>query len=63
MRFPAEMGGKNASVVLADADLEAAAAVAAAFGQAGQRCTGDSRMDAWRHEVFGYARTIGFRYG
>jgi acyl-CoA reductase-like NAD-dependent aldehyde dehydrogenase len=70
VRFQAEMGGKNASVVLADADLEAAAAavVAAAFGQAGQRCTAtsrlrcyvsptilaevDSRMDVWRHGGF-----------
>ncbi|MGP4025977.1 aldehyde dehydrogenase family protein [Actinomadura sp. 3N407] len=46
VRFQAEMGGKNASVVLADADLEAAAAgvVAASFGQAGQRCTATSRV-------------------
>lgn len=46
VRFQAEMGGKNASVVLVDADLEAAAdaVVAAAFGQAGQRCTATSRV-------------------
>jgi aldehyde dehydrogenase (NAD+) len=46
VRFQAELGGKNASVVLADADLPAAAAavVAAAFGQAGQRCTATSRV-------------------
>jgi aldehyde dehydrogenase (NAD+) len=46
IRFQGELGGKNASVVLADADLEAAAtAVAAAsFGQAGQRCTATSRV-------------------
>ncbi|MGV9455555.1 aldehyde dehydrogenase family protein [Streptomyces sp. NPDC003635] len=46
VRFQGELGGKNASVVLADADLPAAAkAVAAAsFGQAGQRCTATSRV-------------------
>ncbi|WP_030442624.1 aldehyde dehydrogenase family protein [Actinoplanes subtropicus] len=46
VRFQAELGGKNASVVLADADLQAAATavVAAAFGQAGQRCTATSRV-------------------
>jgi acyl-CoA reductase-like NAD-dependent aldehyde dehydrogenase len=46
VRLQAETGGKNASVVLADADLELAAATvaAAAFGQAGQRCTATSRL-------------------
>ena len=46
MRVQTEMGGKNASVVLADADLELAASTiaAAAFGQAGQRCTATSRV-------------------
>jgi len=46
VRLQTEMGGKNASVVLADADLELAAATvaAAAFGQAGQRCTATSRV-------------------
>ncbi|MQY27639.1 aldehyde dehydrogenase family protein [Nocardia aurantia] len=46
VRFQGELGGKNASVVLADADLEYAATtvVAAAFGQAGQRCTATSRV-------------------
>ncbi len=46
VRFQGELGGKNASVVLADADLDAAAtAVAAAsFGQTGQRCTATSRV-------------------
>ncbi|GAA3442677.1 aldehyde dehydrogenase family protein [Planomonospora venezuelensis] len=46
VRFQAELGGKNATVVLADADLDAAAGavVAAAFGQAGQRCTATSRV-------------------
>ncbi|WP_371657320.1 aldehyde dehydrogenase [Streptomyces sp. NBC_00280] len=46
VRFQGELGGKNASVVLADADLPTAAkaVVAAAFGQAGQRCTATSRV-------------------
>jgi alpha-ketoglutaric semialdehyde dehydrogenase len=42
----AEMGGKNATTVLADADLELAATgcVAAAFSYAGQKCTATSRL-------------------
>jgi aldehyde dehydrogenase (NAD+) len=46
VRFQAEMGGKNAAVVLADADLDLAAATiaAASFAQAGQRCTATSRV-------------------
>jgi acyl-CoA reductase-like NAD-dependent aldehyde dehydrogenase len=42
----AEMGGKNAAIVLADADLPWAAAqvVAAAMGWSGQRCTATSRI-------------------
>jgi acyl-CoA reductase-like NAD-dependent aldehyde dehydrogenase len=41
-----EMGGKNASVVLADADLDHAAAqvVAGAFRSTGQKCTATSRL-------------------
>jgi aldehyde dehydrogenase (NAD+) len=40
------MGGQNASIVLADADLEAAAATiaSAAMGYAGQKCTATSRV-------------------
>ena len=43
-----EMGGQNASVVLADADLDAAARTiaAAAMGYAGQKCTATSRVIA-----------------
>lgn len=43
-----EMGGKNAAVVLPDADLDKAARTitAAAFAQAGQRCTATSRVIA-----------------
>ncbi|MDN3359089.1 aldehyde dehydrogenase family protein [Actinomadura sp. DC4] len=46
VRLQTEMGGKNASVVLADADLGLAvdAVAAASFGQAGQRCTATSRV-------------------
>jgi aldehyde dehydrogenase (NAD+) len=46
IRLQTETGGKNASVVLADADLELAATTvaAAAFAQAGQRCTATSRL-------------------
>ena len=45
-RTQLELGGKNALVVLADADLEAAAAsaVKAAFACAGQWCTSTSRV-------------------
>jgi alpha-ketoglutaric semialdehyde dehydrogenase len=41
-----EMGGQNAAIVLADADLEAAAAMiaAAAMGYAGQKCTATGRV-------------------
>jgi acyl-CoA reductase-like NAD-dependent aldehyde dehydrogenase len=41
-----EMGGKNAQVVLADADLDLAieGALWGAFGTAGQRCTATSRL-------------------
>ena len=48
VRLQTETGGKNASVVLADADLDLAAdtLAAAAFGQAGQRCTATSRLIA-----------------
>jgi acyl-CoA reductase-like NAD-dependent aldehyde dehydrogenase len=46
VRLHGELGGKNVSVVLADADLEMAAATVAnaAFAQAGQRCTATSRL-------------------
>ncbi|TDD38708.1 aldehyde dehydrogenase family protein [Actinomadura sp. KC06] len=42
----AEMGGKNAAIVLADADLAAAAAqiVPGVFGVSGQRCTSNTRL-------------------
>jgi betaine-aldehyde dehydrogenase len=45
-RVTLELGGKSANVVFADADLEAAAAVAplAVFGNAGQDCCARSRI-------------------
>ena len=50
-----EMGGQNASIVLADADLESAAATiaGAAMGYAGQKCTATSRVicDASVHDA------------
>jgi alpha-ketoglutaric semialdehyde dehydrogenase len=41
-----EMGGQNASIVLSDADVEAAAAMiaSAAMGYAGQKCTATGRV-------------------
>jgi aldehyde dehydrogenase (NAD+) len=43
--FQGELGGKNAAIVLADADLDLAVAGIAegAFGSTGQRCTATSR--------------------
>lgn len=48
VRFQAEMGGKNAVVVLPDADLDTASSVitTGAYAQAGQRCTATSRVIA-----------------
>lgn len=46
VRVQTEMGGKNAVVVMPDADLDIAAetVLAGAFGQSGQRCTATSRV-------------------
>jgi aldehyde dehydrogenase (NAD+) len=46
LKVQAEMGGKNATVVLSDADLDVAipAIIAAAYGSTGQRCTATSRL-------------------
>jgi alpha-ketoglutaric semialdehyde dehydrogenase len=54
-RVLVELGGKNATIVCADADLDLAArtVAAAAFGYAGQKCTATSRVivvDAVREE-------------
>ena len=50
LRTQLELGGKNAVIVLADADLDAActAIVHGAFGQSGQRCSATSRVIADR---------------
>ncbi|OII37705.1 hypothetical protein BIV02_04515 [Curtobacterium sp. MMLR14_014] len=54
-RTQLEMGGKNAVIVLADADLDRAtdAIVSGAFGQSGQRCSATSRVivDATVHDA------------
>lgn len=46
VKFQGEMGGKNAAIVLKDADLEQAANLIAggAFRYAGQKCTATSRL-------------------
>lgn len=46
VRLQTEMGGKNGALVLADADVDYAAATIsnAGFAQAGQRCTATSRV-------------------
>ncbi|RKP54099.1 aldehyde dehydrogenase family protein [Cohnella endophytica] len=46
LKFQTEMGGKNAAVVLRDADLDIAvpAIVSGAFRSAGQKCTATSRI-------------------
>jgi betaine-aldehyde dehydrogenase len=48
-----ELGGKNASIIFADADIEKAAksAVGAAFGNAGQSCSARSRILVQRSAV------------
>ncbi|GAA3129541.1 aldehyde dehydrogenase (NAD+) [Kribbella aluminosa] len=46
LRTQLELGGKNALIVLADADLDAAcdAIIHGAYGQSGQRCSATSRV-------------------
>jgi acyl-CoA reductase-like NAD-dependent aldehyde dehydrogenase len=46
IRVQTEMGGKNAAVILSDADLDLAipTVIVGAYGQAGQRCTATSRL-------------------
>ena len=56
LRVQLEMGGKNPTVVLADADLNRAVAdtVAGAFASTGQKCTATSRVivEASIHDAF-----------
>jgi aldehyde dehydrogenase (NAD+) len=65
--FQGELGGKNAAIVLADADLDLAAAGISdgAFGSTGQRCTATSRVivvdaiaDAFLDRVIARARAL-----
>jgi aldehyde dehydrogenase (NAD+) len=60
VRLQTEMGGKNASVVMGDADLELAATTVAtaAFGQGGQRCTATSRVMVERAVADEFARLL-----
>jgi acyl-CoA reductase-like NAD-dependent aldehyde dehydrogenase len=67
-KVQAEMGGQNPSIVLADADLDrAAAAIAyAAMGYAGQKCTATSRVivvddvfDRFREALVGAIEALG----
>lgn len=56
LRLQLEMGGKNPTVVLADADLDRAVAdtIGGAFASTGQKCTATSRVivEAPIHEAF-----------
>ena len=58
-----ELGGKNAMVVMPDADLDLVVegAIFGAFGTAGQRCTSTSRLVAHRDVVDGLVATIAAR--
>lgn len=53
VRVQLEMGGKNPTIVMADANLEDAASIVlnAAFGSTGQRCTATSRAIVERRVV------------
>jgi acyl-CoA reductase-like NAD-dependent aldehyde dehydrogenase len=55
-----ELGGKNASIVFADADVEKAArsAVGAAFGNAGQSCSARSRLLVQRPAMEAFSRAL-----
>jgi aldehyde dehydrogenase (NAD+) len=66
-RVHLEMGGKNAIIVLGDADIDLAieGAVWSAFGTSGQRCTAASRMivqegavDAFTEKLIASAETL-----
>ncbi len=60
-RVQLEMGGKNAVIVLADADLEKAAesVAAGAFGATGQRCTATSRAVVAKPLLADFVRLLG----
>ena len=60
-RVQLEMGGKNAVIVLADADLEKAAesVAAGAFGATGQRCTATSRAVVAKPLLADFVKLLG----
>lgn len=62
-RIQMELGGRNAAVVAADADLDRAAAdiARAAYGQAGQTCTATDRVLVEREVFDGLAERLGRR--
>ncbi len=71
-RLSLEMGGKNAQIVMADADLDLAVdgVLWGAFGTTGQRCTATSRLllqdeihDAFVQRLVERARTLTLGYG
>jgi acyl-CoA reductase-like NAD-dependent aldehyde dehydrogenase len=71
-RLSLEMGGKNAQIVMADADLELAldGVLWGAFGTTGQRCTATSRLllhdavhDAFVERLVERARELKLGYG
>ena len=59
-RVQLEMGGKNPTIVLADADLDEAAGIVlnAAFGATGQRCTATSRAIVERSIADAFAEKL-----
>src|SRR5579884_1538719 len=59
-RVQLELGGKNTGIVLADADLPAAArdVAAAAYGYAGQKCTATSRVLVAREVAAEFTRLL-----
>ena len=60
VRVQLEMGGKNPTIVLADADLDEAAGIVlnAAFGSTGQRCTATSRAIVERSVVEAFSEKL-----
>jgi acyl-CoA reductase-like NAD-dependent aldehyde dehydrogenase len=71
-RLSLEMGGKNAQIVMADADLDLAldGVLWGAFGTTGQRCTATSRLlvheavhDELLHRLVSRARDLKLGYG
>lgn len=59
-RVALELGGKNASLIFADADMEkaAASAVGSGFGNAGQSCSARSRLLVERSALEPFARAF-----